>query len=449
MHKILVIEDDKVLNKMMCDFLNKFNYNTLCSLRGLDGLNIAKNESPDLIILDLRLPDINGMELIDELKKFTYEIIIITAHGDIADAVKATKLGVYNFLEKPVDLKTLINEVNRALETIRLKKEIEDLKNKLKESPEIIGKSNHIKKIKEKVFLIAKKNIPVLITGESGTGKDIIAQYIHKLSNRQKFVAINCGAIPPDLFESELFGYEKGAFTGAEQAKPGKFELANNGTLFLDEIGELPKNMQVKLLRVLETKEVERIGSTKPIKVNVRVIAATNRNLKDLIKKNLFREDLFFRLSVFQIEIEPLRNHAEDIPLLINYFIDKANEEFGTNVKGINPDAMDILLKYNWPGNVRELKNVIYSMVAISLDDILNKYMIPDNIKSFENKSNDIVSIPLGLSLEDVEKKYILKTLEFTKNNKTQAANILGISKMTLFSKLKKWETNERGESNA
>ncbi|WGS65746.1 sigma-54-dependent transcriptional regulator [Marinitoga aeolica] len=440
MPKILVIEDDKVLNKTMCDFLNKFNYKTICAMRGLEGLDLAKDENPDVIILDLRLPDVNGMDLIERLKNYTSEIIIITAHGDIADAVKATKLGVYNFLEKPVDLKVLINEVNRVFETVNLKKEIRKLREKLNEYPEIIGKSHFIEQIKEKINLIAKKNIPVLITGESGTGKDIIAQSIHRVSGREKFIAVNCGAIPPELFESELFGYEKGAFTGAEQSKPGKFEMANNGTLFLDEIGELPKNMQVKLLRVLENKEVERIGSTKTKKINVRIIAATNRDLKEMVEKGNFREDLYFRLSVFQINVEPLRNHKEDIPQLVNFFIHEANEEFGTNIKGINPDALDLLIKHNWPGNVRELKNVIYSMVAIATKDILDKTIIPENIKDSEGL--EYIKIPLGLTLEEVEKRYILKTLEFTKNNKTQAANILGVAKMTLFSKLKKWEIN-------
>ncbi|KLO21704.1 sigma-54-dependent transcriptional regulator [Marinitoga sp. 1155] len=436
MFKILIIEDDKILNKTMCDFLSKFDYKTICAMRGLEGLDMAKSEIPDLIILDLFLPDINGMDLIDRLKKYTEEIIVITAHGDIGDAVKAMKLGVYNFLEKPVDLKVLINEVNRALETIKLKKEIKELKDRLNEYPELIGKSRFIEQIKNKINLIAEKNIPVLITGESGTGKDIIAQIIHKTSNRKKFVAVNCGAIPPELFESELFGYEKGAFTGAEQEKPGKFELAHNGTLFLDEIGELPKNMQVKLLRVLENKEVERIGSTKSKKINVRIIAATNSNLKKMVEDGEFREDLYFRLSVFQIEVEPLRNHKEDIPLLVNYFIHKANEEFGTKIKGINPDALEILKKHIWVGNVRELKNVIYSMVAVATKDILDKSFIPENIKNSEDI--EYVKIPIGLRLEEVEKRYIQKTLEFTNNNKTQAANILGISKMTLFSKLKK-----------
>ncbi|KLO22580.1 hypothetical protein X275_05870 [Marinitoga sp. 1197] len=436
MFKILIIEDDKILNKTMCDFLSKFDYKTICAMRGLEGLDMAKSEIPDLIILDLFLPDINGMDLIDRLKKYTEEIIVITAHGDIGDAVKAMKLGVYNFLEKPVDLKVLINEVNRALETIKLKKEIKELKDRLNEYPELIGKSRFIEQIKNKINLIAEKNIPVLITGESGTGKDIIAQIIHKTSNRKKFVAVNCGAIPPELFESELFGYEKGAFTGAEQEKPGKFELAHNGTLFLDEIGELPKNMQVKLLRVLENKEVERIGATKSKKINVRIIAATNSNLKKMVENGEFREDLYFRLSVFQIEVEPLRNHKEDIPLLVNYFIHKANEEFGTKIKGINPDALEILKKHIWVGNVRELKNVIYSMVAVATKDILDKSFIPENIKNSEDI--EYVKIPIGLRLEEVEKRYIQKTLEFTNNNKTQAANILGISKMTLFSKLKK-----------
>lgn len=438
--KVLIVEDDRVLNKTMCKFLNKFGYETVCAIRGLEGLELAKEETPDLVILDLRLPDINGMDLIERLKKYVGEIIIITAHGDVADAVKATKLGVYNFLEKPVDLKVLINEVNRALETIKLKKEINELKKKLKEFPELIGDSRYIEQIKEKIELIAPKNIPVLITGESGTGKEIIAQSIHRFSNREKFIAVNCGAIPPDLFESELFGYEKGAFTGAEQSKPGKFELANKGTLFLDEIGELPKNMQVKLLRVLESKEVERIGSTKPIKIDIRIIAATNRDLKKMVENNEFREDLYFRLSVFQINAEPLRKHKEDIPLLVNYFIHRANEEFGTKIKGVEPDVLEILRKYDWPGNVRELKNVIYSMIAIAAGDVLDKTLLPGNIK--ESETLEYVNIPPGLPLEEIEKRYIYQTLKHTNNNKTQAARLLGISKMTLFSKLKKWENN-------
>ncbi|MBM7558771.1 sigma-54-dependent transcriptional regulator [Marinitoga litoralis] len=437
MYKILVIEDDKVLNKTMCEFLNKFNYKTFCVHRGFEGLEMAKNERPDLVLLDLRLPDVNGMDLIEKIKKYTDEVIIITAHGDISDAVKATKLGVYNFLEKPVDLKLLMSEINRATETINLKREIKKLKEKLNEFPEFIGKSLVIEDIKDKINLIANKNIPVLITGESGTGKDIVAQYIHRISGRDKFISVNCGAIPHDLFESELFGYEKGAFTGAEKEKPGKFELAHGGTLFLDEIGELPKNMQVKLLRVLETKEVERIGSTKPIKVDVRIIAATNRDLSKMIDEGNFREDLYFRLSVFQINIPPLKEHKEDIPLLVKYFIHKANEEFNTQIKGINPDVLDIFMKYSWPGNIRELKNIVYSMIAISNSDILDKSLLPENLKEDENF--EYIKLPLGLALDEVEKRYIYKTLEYNNFNKTQSAKILGITKMTLFSKLKKW----------
>ncbi|AEX85733.1 hypothetical protein XO10_06555 [Marinitoga sp. 1135] len=438
MPEVLIIEDDKVLNETMCDFLKNFKYNIFCAYTGSEGLNIAKEKLPDVVILDLRLPDTNGMEIIEELKKYVEEIIIITAHGDISDAVKATKLGVYNFLEKPVDLKLLLSELNRAFETVNLKKEIKKLKEQLQKSGLLIGKSKFIERLKEKIGMIAEKNIPVLITGESGTGKEVIARAIHEASNRKNFVAVNCGAIPQELFESELFGYEKGAFTGAEKGKPGKFEIADGGTLFLDEIGELPKNMQVKLLRVLETKEVERIGSTTPKKVDVRIIAATNRDLKTLVNEGQFREDLYFRLSVFNIEAKPLRERIEDIPLLVNYFVDMANEEFGTNIKGVNPDVIEIFQKYYWPGNIRELKNVIYSMIAIATEDILNKSLLPE--KLLESFVDEKIELPLGLTIEEVEKRYTLKTLNWVNNNKSRAAKILGITKMTLFSKLKKWD---------
>ncbi|BBE31319.1 acetoacetate metabolism regulatory protein AtoC [Tepiditoga spiralis] len=436
MRKILIVEDDISIGSMLKKFIESKDIEVEIAENGMKAKHISKKFFPDIILLDLKLPDIYGFDLIGDIKQYTKEIIIITAHGDIDDAVRATKMGVYDFFEKPIDFIKLGTSIENIYKMLDLKEKVE---NKKKNSNKIIGNSNAIRSLKLKIKKIAEKNISVLLLGESGTGKEVLARSIHNLSKRKKFVAVNCGAIPEELFESELFGYEKGSFTGADTAKPGKIEMADGGTLFLDEIGDLPKNMQVKLLRVLETKEVERIGSTKSKKVDIRIIAATNRKFDEMIKNGQFRDDLFFRISVIELIIPPLRERKEDIPELANYFVMNANEDLETNVKEISKEVLDSLVNYEWPGNIRELRNIIYAMVALSDGNILTCDMLPVKLKNI-NKNKEFLKIPLGLNLEEVEKIYIEETLKKIGNNKTQAAKMLGISKVTLFAKLKKWK---------
>ena len=436
MKKILIIEDDISIGTMLKKFIESKNIEVEIAENGMKAKHLSKQFFPDITLLDLKLPDIYGFDLIGDIKQYTKEIIIITAHGDIDDAVRATKMGVYDFFEKPIDFIKLGTTIDNIYKMIDLKEKVQSKK---KSSNKMIGSSNSIKSLKLKIKKIAEKNISVLLLGESGTGKEVLARSIHELSKRKKFVAVNCGAIPEELFESELFGYEKGSFTGADNAKPGKIEMADGGTLFLDEIGDLPKSMQVKLLRVLETKEVERIGSTKSKKVDIRIIAATNRKFDEMIKNGQFRDDLFFRISVIELVIPPLRERKDDIPELTNYFVMNANEDLETNVKEISEEVLTALINYEWPGNIRELRNIIYAMVALSDGKVLTWDMLPTKLRSV-NKTNEILKIPLGLNLEEVEKIYIKETLKKIGNNKTQAAKMLGISKVTLFAKLKKWK---------
>ncbi|MCD6238148.1 MAG: sigma-54-dependent Fis family transcriptional regulator [Thermotogae bacterium] len=440
--KILVVEDDQSMNYLLRMALKEEGYevNGAFSLR--ESYEEISSEVYDVILLDLKLPDGNGMELIDEMSKSVVDtrIIVLTAHGTINTAVEAVKKGAYNFITKPFEMEKLLIEIKRAIETINLLRENADLKSLTSESLDwIVGESDTIKEVKEKIRTVSSLDIEVLITGESGTGKELVAHAIHYLSPRKKkpFIAINCGAIPEDLMESELFGYEKGAFTGAISSKPGKFELANDGTLFLDEIGELPKNAQVKLLRVLEDHKVERVGSTRSRDVDVRIISATNRNLEEEMKKGTFRDDLYYRIKVFTIEMPPLRERKEDIPLLLNYFLNRYSAELGKDVRKVSPEVARVFQAYDFPGNIRELQNILKSAIVSCQTDTISPGDLPRGLD--KGKTMDI-DVPVGLPLKEIEKAVIIKTLKHFKGDKAKTARALNMSLSSLYNKINQWK---------
>ena len=439
--KILIVEDEKTLREILTEFFEEKGF----EVEGCETLKDALNaKNADVIILDVRLPDGNGIEAVPEIKRRfdPAEVIIITAYErEAKTAVKALKLGAFDYITKPFKLEDLLIFVNKALEKTRLKKNYEELKKRTKEIQlgDIIGISESMQEIFEKMKRVAKTNITVLITGESGTGKELVAQTIHRLSERSgKFVAVNCAAIPKELLESELFGYEKGAFTGATASKKGLIEEAHKGTLFLDEIGDMPLELQGKLLRFLEDHKVRRIGARQEKEVDVRIICATNKNLPELVEKGEFRKDLYFRISGFSIDIPPLKKRKEDIPILISHILKEIEKETKTRYQ-ISSGALKALLIYDYPGNVRELKNIL-KQASLMSDGIIMYEHLPDYIKraapviketSFDKNLEELVA--------DYEKELILQALEKAKGVKKKAAEILGISFRSLRYKLEKY----------
>lgn len=445
--KVWILDD----NKSFCDLLSKFlkekGYESFPFYDPFDLLKELEKDSPDFVLLDLKLPKINGIDVLRKIKDKdeNIKVIVITAFGSIENAIEAIKNGAYYFLSKPFEMEEVIILMQKAIEEDKLKRENIELRKKLeeKEEIEIIGES---KGIKEAIFL-AKKVAPmdttVLLIGESGTGKELIARMIHKESKRRgNFVAINCAAIPKELLENELFGSEKGAFTGAYARKIGKFEIANEGTLFLDEIAELDFDLQAKLLRAIEFKEIERLGGVKPIKVNVRIITATNKDLKKLTYEGKFREDLYYRISSFPIYLPPLRERGEDIMILANYFLEKFKKKFNKNKLYFSEEVKKFFLEYSWPGNVRELENAVERASILAEDEITLKHL---QFKEIFLPSKEIPIIskkgPLKEVVEEivreVEKYLIEEALKEANGDKKKAAKILGISRKTLYQKIK------------
>ncbi len=457
--QIVIVEDEATSRLAMEKALKKKNYNVISFEDSVKALNYIQTNASfiDLVITDFRMPGLNGLELIKEITKLQFDIsiILITAFGSIESAVEAMKLGADDYLAKPIDMFELRKRVEKIINNKRLKREVDNLKQRIDKFysfSNIIGKSPQMKSLFEKILTVAPTDVTVLITGESGTGKELIANAIHQNSPRKNniFLPINCAAIPGEILESELFGHEKGAFTGAVSQKIGKFELTSNGTLFLDEIGEMSLDLQAKLLRIIEQKEFMRVGGNKLIKVKTRIIAATNQNLEELVKSGKFREDLYFRLKVVHLKIPPLRERKGDIPLLVNHFIKKFGEIHNKPEISITPETLKILEHYPWPGNVRELQNLIESLVIFSTDNIIKPQNLPDELIEKSNfKVNlpqnplpdlsDSVIIKLGQTLEEVEKMIILKTLEKFNGNKTHTAKVLGIGLRTLHRKLKEY----------
>lgn len=435
MKSVLFIDDEISALKAISAILKKEGYKVHTATTAEEGIEIIKNTPLDCLLLDYRLPKMDGIDLLKWLKcnQISLPTIMLTAYGTIEKAVEAMKLGAYHYLIKPVDTKLLLNVLNEAIEKSRGLKGLQEIESPF---PEIIGKSKAMQEIFYIMQMVSESNANVLITGESGTGKELVARAIHKKSLRKSkpFIIVDCTTIPENLLESELFGYEKGAFTGAVDRKIGLIELAHEGTVFLDEIGELPMFLQKKLLRFLQEKEIQRLGSTQRIKVDVRVISATNRDLEKGIKDGLFREDLYWRLNVVRINLPPLRDRKEDIPLLVNYFLNKFSKENNKPIPQIEPEVMDALLNYDWPGNIRELANVIERAVVLSPSGIISLKYFP---KRIQEKTGWFSIKEDTLNLAEVEKTLILKALHSTGWNQTKAAEILGISRKQLRTKMK------------
>ena len=445
---ILVVEDDPTNLATVSMILEKDGYQVFQAENGSKALDILSKSEVNVLVTDLKMPNMDGVELLDITKKnhALVEVILITAHGTVEIAVEAMKKGAYDFITKPFRKIDITKTVRQALDKYELSAENKILREKLKQIEDenkFVGKSLKMKKIIELSMQIAESSSTVLICGDSGAGKEVLAEMIHNYSprNSQPLVKISCAAIPETLLEGELFGYEKGAFTGAVKSKAGRFEIANQGTMFLDEIGEIPQSIQVKLLRVLEDGVFQRLGSNKNIKTDVRIIAATNKDLSEAVKNKSFREDLYYRLNVFKIDIPKLAERLEDIPLLVSHFIKKYARKLNKEIIGLSREAMDILYKHNWPGNVRELENVIEHACVLTKEKIINKHDLSSEIQAIEKEGGSSnINIPIGTTMGDIEKKVLLETLRFTNGDKTKAANLLGIAARTIYRKLDEYE---------
>ncbi len=449
-HKILIIDDEKNIRDIFSLLLEEKNYSVQTAENGKQGLIKVLSFNPDLILLDMNMPDYSGIEILAKIKEKipASEVIIITAFGTIQNAVEATKLGAYDYLEKPVDNDELLLLISRALEVKKLRREVRELKSELSSHyrfSNIIGTSGKMNSIFQMMEKVARVDGTVLITGESGTGKELIARAIHFKSPRKDnpFIVVNCGAIPRDLIESEFFGHIKGAFTDAKSEKTGKFELANKGTIFLDEVGELSQEAQVKLLRVLGEREIVKIGGSETTHIDVRVIAATNKVLEDGVRDGVFREDLYWRLAVLSIQVPPLRDRTEDIPLLCEYFIEKFNRELKKNIKGVTSETLHLLQNYEWPGNIREMESVIYEILVMSEHSEIEEKDMPLRIRIKAADEGNVFfgkRRPMNQMIQNITEKkeinFIEKALQESGGNRTKAAQILGVSRKTLFNKM-------------
>lgn len=447
---VLVVDDDKLMAWTLKEKLSKEGFEVKTAETGEEALNCVREELPDLAFVDVFLPDIDGIQILKEIRKINEEIpvVMITGHGTVDTAVTAMKLGAYDYIQKPVNVQEVAIIAKKANESSSIKREINRHVEKAKKTHSIDNIIGESKEIKEVLNLIQKVSLSdastVLIEGESGTGKDIVSKAIHYSSRRARkpFMDINCTAMPDTLVESELFGFEKGAFTDAKGRKMGLFELADGGSVLLDEIGDVPLTTQAKLLKLIENKVFKRIGGASDIEVDIRVIAATNKVLKEEVKKGNFREDLYYRLKVIPIYIPPLSQRKDDIVHLVNYFIKNFNQEFRKNVKGISAKAVKALLAYNWPGNVRELKNVIERAIILeSTDQILLEHLpteVLENTYDRDLKSNVVLS-EKGISLEKVEKDFLIQALKLANGNQSKAAQLLGLTRYALRYRLKKF----------
>lgn len=439
---ILIVEDDPKVGESIRLLLKKRGYETLLASNGKEALPLFRQEMVDLVITDLLMPKMDGIEFLEAVKSLRpeTEVIVISAQGTIEKAVQAMKLGAFDFIEKPINPRVISLVVERALEKQTLIFQNRDLRSKLEDKfhlKNIIGRSAKMIKIFELIQHIAPYDSSVLIIGESGTGKELIANAIHYSSPRTSmpFIKVSCASLSEGIIESELFGHEKGAFTGAISSRKGRFEIAHQGTLFLDEVGDIPLATQVKLLRVLQDGEFERVGGNKTIQASIRIIAASNRDLQEAVKHGTFREDLYYRLNVVSIKLPPLRERKEDIPFLVNFFIDKFNQRYKMKVKGVSQRAMNLLIDYEWSGNVRELENTIESILVINSPEVIDIQHLPQEVKEVKEKP-EVIPIKIGTPLEEVEREMLIQTLKATKGNKRRAAELLGINVRTIHRKM-------------
>ncbi|MGQ9645254.1 MAG: sigma-54-dependent transcriptional regulator [Thermodesulfobacteriota bacterium] len=449
---ILIVDDDEVMQQTLSDVLKKKGYEIFCVGAGNGALSIIKKNIIDLVLLDMRLPDVDGIEVLKKIKEFDTEILVImmTAYSDVQTAVSAMKSGAYHYINKPFELEELKLLIEKGLETKSLINEVRRLHRQQRgefQNSHIHGVSPQIQYVKELIGMISKTHkTSVLIQGESGTGKELAANAIHYNSKRSNkpLMKINCSAIPDSLLESELFGYEKGAFTDAKNTKKGLFELADGGTVFLDEIGDMKPFLQSKILRVLENQTFMRVGGERELKVDVRIIAATNKNLEALVREGLFRKDLYYRLKVMVIEMPPLRERVEDILLLSNLFIEENNREHNKSIRGFSEEAKRLLTQYHWPGNVRELKNVIERAMILTDQEFITHKQLPFELRQtggFDRTASEaeVIDITEEMSLDHMEKIHLTKVLKTLEWNKSKASKVLGISRATLRAKIKKY----------
>jgi two-component system response regulator AtoC len=454
---ILVVDDERLVRWSLQQKLEQWGYHVSLAEDGATALGRIQLDNPDLITLDVKLPDMTGIDVLSELRERSVQIpvIVITAFGIVDDAVRSLKLGAYDFIEKPINFEKLENAVRNALETKRLRTEVartQEIQRNEFSVNRIIGVSDHIQGIRELIKKVAASEAStILILGESGTGKDWAAHAIHYESARRDrpFYAINCAAIPENLMESELFGHEKGAFTDARALKKGMFEIADGGTLFLDEVSEMTLGMQAKLLRVLEGQPFRRVGGVKNITVDVRVIAASNRNLEEAVRESKFRQDLYFRLAIIPVHLQPLREHKEDIPPLLDNFMRYYNQKFRKSIQSITREAEELMMHYDWPGNIRELRNAIERVMILAEGNRITGKHLPIRISeggrmpvpAGEGSSNGEIQLPPGgLSLYEVEKNLLRQALDQAHGNKTTAARLLRITRDTLRYKVKKYK---------
>ncbi len=455
---ILIVEDEAKMQRLLQLSLSDEGYSVQTASDAESGLRLLRQSKFDLVITDLKLPGMDGLEFLQAVKRTDGQVpvVLMTAFGTVETAVQAMKAGASDYVLKPFGLEEMKLVVKKELNVRRLQDENRDLREALGKRYEfknIVARSAKMQEVLAVVERVAPTNSTVLLGGESGAGKDMIARAIHQHSRRASgpFVKINCAAIPENLLESELFGYEKGAFTGAITSKPGKFELADRGSIFLDEIGDVPPSIQVKLLRVLQEREFERLGGTKTLKVDVRLVAATNRDLRVALEQGTFREDLYYRLNVVPINIPPLREHKEDIPDLVEVFLDRFGHGAGKNVSSITPAAMKVLMEFHWPGNVRELENIVERAVALSSEDVIDvadiRLDLSPSLPRPPAGESEAPFPPAGVTLEQFEDEIIRESLRRAGGNKSQAARLLGLSRNALRYRLSKMGMPDDGES--
>ncbi|ACL65736.1 two component, sigma54 specific, transcriptional regulator, Fis family [Anaeromyxobacter dehalogenans 2CP-1] len=454
-YRVLIVDDETDSREALAELTQRWGYDVQTASDGTEALRRAIEGHPDVILTDLVMPNMDGLWLLRALRAELPDcpVVLLTGRGTIQTAVQAIREGAFDFIEKPLEVPRLRLVLERALEKKETMREVQLLRRRiaaLAPGTDMIGSGPAMQRVFELVKKVSPSNASVVIAGESGTGKEVVARAIHNLSPRKDkpFVALNCSAIPATLIESELFGYERGAFTGADQRRLGNFELAHNGTLFLDEIGELPLELQAKFLRVLEERKIRRLGGRSEVEVDVRVICATNRDLKEEIRRGRFREDLYFRLHVFSILLPTLKERREDVPLLVHHFIEKFNAETGKRVQGVSPAAMAVLQGYAWPGNIRELRNTVERAMILVDGEVIGEEQLPPDMPASRPEAATL-RVPLGLHIDKVEKEYILASLQRNGGNKARTAEILGISEKTLYNKLNRYaaEARSRGEA--
>ncbi len=442
---ILIVDDEPGIIQSLQGILTDEGFEVVAAGGGLKALEIIKETIPDIVLLDIWMPDIDGIETLKRIRELYpgLQVIMISGHGTIETAVKATKLGAYDFIEKPLSLEKVLLSINNALDYNRLETELDIFRERERQRYQITGHSRAITDLKEQIKIVAPTDAWVLIVGENGTGKELVAHSIHRFSKRSNkpFVEVNCAAIPEDLIESELFGHERGAFTGATTMKRGKFDQANNGMLFLDEIGDMSLKAQSKVLRILQEQRFERVGGSRTIKVDVRVIAATNKNLEEEIERGTFREDLYFRLNVIPIRVAPLRERVDDIAELVNEFLDEFSLDAKTEQKLLGSDAFDLLKKYSWPGNVRELKNLIERLAIMCPQKMISAEEIPppySNLRPDERRMESFLSFEtLKEARETFEKSFIVLKLQQFEGNISKTAEAIGVERSNLHKKIK------------